>query len=104
VPAAVAVLLWTSIVQAEKRVSLVIGNSASKLFIWATTPRLSLGCKKRASTRRCCARTSAPAARVSDIPFYQATTLKLVIKLKTAKTLGITILSSVLARADEVIE
>jgi putative ABC transport system substrate-binding protein len=39
-----------------------------------------------------------------EIPFYQARNFALVINLKTAKTLGIEMPSSLLARADEAIE
>ena len=50
------------------------------------------------------ASTPAGFSRVRNLPVQQSTKVELIVNLKTAKAMGLTISESVLLRADELIE
>ena len=68
---------------------------------WSWSTGISLRVELKSSARL---RQILRGAKPGDIPIYQPTKFELLINLKTAKTLGLTLPREVLTRADELIE
>ena len=72
---------------------------AGGLMAYGAEPRRPLPARRRPTWTR-----SSRAPSPADLPVEQPTKFELVINLKTAKALGLTIPPSLLQRADQVIE